>query len=145
MSFTWDRRWGWLCLPLQRDQRRTSCCRECTFRGWASTWTNASLSIGIRLPSRPYWRGSWSFLSVFRQLLRVWELLSSCHHPNLYKEFTVIAWHAPQFSSKTPFPKLASPFGIVTSGSFIYFFFLPPIFVLINKNYNFVDYSLNLY
>lgn len=57
----------------------------------------------------------------------------------LNNEITAKAWQAPQFYSKTAFPKPASPFGIVTSGYLIYFFFLPPICILINKNYNFVD------
>ena len=131
--------WGWLCLTLLPNQRMTSCSPECTCLDSIGKRTSVSLSIGSLLLSRPYWHWNLYFQSVYRRHLQVLVLLNSCHHPKINHKITAKAWHAPQFSSKTAFPKAASPFGSVTSGSFIYFFFLPPICFLINKNYNFVD------
>jgi hypothetical protein len=44
-------------------------------------------------------------------------------------------WQVAHKSSKTDLPKEASPLGTVTFGYAIYFFFLPPIYISINKNY----------
>ncbi|MCC6180664.1 MAG: hypothetical protein IT237_02405 [Bacteroidia bacterium] len=42
-----------------------------------------------------------------------------------------MAWHVAQSSSKVALPAFESPSGTFTSGSFVYFFFFPPI----NKKY----------